>query len=227
MLVLNWMRPPAPAVGPAENSYTLTDHRRATSPKLTLLVALCSCVDGKVFRENRCQHQVVRVVPGLVPSTLGPHHPPRSDRPHVVSRHLPRHLATNLHDLVQSMQLQSPNPKAPLNGNTDRLCRRSLLGLTVRSQGAVPTCRKILHRTCTYARNLAETPPWLSNSCISARCVEESRKRPTLRTHRGRAGPGGLLISTDLATHPLLSTNSGKYGGIRLAKYTSRKRSMS
>ena len=122
MLVLNWMRPPAPAVGPAENSYTLTDHRRATSHKLTLLVALCSCVDGKVFRENRCQHQVVRVVPGLVPSTLGPHHPPRSDRPHVVSRHLPRHLATNLHDLVQSMQLQSPNPKAPLNGNTDRLC---------------------------------------------------------------------------------------------------------
>ena len=89
------MRPPAPAGGPTQNSYTLTDYRESTSPKLTLIVALLPCADGKVFRENRCQHQVVRVVPGLVPSTLGPHHPPSSDRPHVVLLHLPRLLVTN------------------------------------------------------------------------------------------------------------------------------------
>ena len=120
------MRPPAPAGGPTQTSYILTDHCGSTSPKLTLLVALLPCADGKVFRENRCQQLVVRVVPGLVPSTLGPHHPPSSDRPHVVSRHLPRLLATNLHDLVPSMRFQSPNPKAPLDGNTDRLCTSTM-----------------------------------------------------------------------------------------------------
>ena len=44
-------------------------------------------MDGEVFRENRRQQQVVRVVPSLVPSTLSPHHPPNIDSAHVVSRH--------------------------------------------------------------------------------------------------------------------------------------------
>lgn len=73
------------------------------------------------LRENRRQPQVRRVGPGQIPSTLGPHHPSSSERPHVMSRHFPRFLATKSHDFVHSMPFQSHNSKAPLNGNTDRL----------------------------------------------------------------------------------------------------------
>ena len=70
------MRPPSPAGGPTQVSYALTDHRGATSPntQLALLLALLPFADGKVFRENRCQQQVGRVGPGLIPSTLGAHY---------------------------------------------------------------------------------------------------------------------------------------------------------
>ena len=98
MSVLDWMRPPAPAGGSTQTSYSLTDHRRATSPKHALLVGL-TAVRGRQNLPGKTvsTQQVVRVVPGLVPSTLGPHHPPSSDRPHVASRHLPRKVTGESH----------------------------------------------------------------------------------------------------------------------------------
>ena len=160
------MRSPAPARGPTLISSTLTDHRGATSPKVTLIVALLPCANGKVFHEKRCQQQVGRVGPGLVSSRLGPHHPPGSDRPHVVSRHLPRLLAANLHDLVQSMRFQSRNPKAPLNGNTDRLCTSTIVWAQRKVSGCRTHLPKMWYRACTYPRSLAATPPRRSKSCI-------------------------------------------------------------
>ena len=40
MPVLDWMRPPAPAGGATQTSYTVTDHRGADSPKLPNLLHL-------------------------------------------------------------------------------------------------------------------------------------------------------------------------------------------
>ena len=74
------MMPPAPAGGPTQTFYTLAVYRGVTSPKLTLLVVLLPCADGKNFGENRFQQQVGRVGSGLVPPTRGPHYPRSSDK---------------------------------------------------------------------------------------------------------------------------------------------------